>query len=358
MIGLCNNKQIAKYCHLEKDSVICGPKTMNSALVGAMAFSIGISIIVVSMTLYPLMIPKIVTSANSNWIQQSSYVFYILLLASFIMVSLGIYLLSKFLKFRYGDDNDPLSKSYDSIATLTSPNKDREKAKYQSIFRIIFGIVSDRKCHRFFLPIAIGYGVIYSIISGILIIRPEGGLAHISGMHNLPSLVMMQYGPTGYVPTMSIYISDNFGIFIIPLYLVVGLVVSALVGFNGIISIYTLFNRHSKNRFSFDNASSHSSSSFLSALGATTSLFVTCPTCASLYIFTAIAGGLAPSIAAFTITYYNLFVMASIPLLLCTPIITALGIRKIDVGNMSAQCSLKKKKSINLRSNSEGTRYR
>lgn len=319
---------------------------MNSALVGAMAFSIGISIIVVSMTLYPLLIPKIVTGANSNWIQQSSYVFYILLFGSFVFVTLGIFHLSKFLKSRYGNDNDPLSKSYDSITTLTSPNKDREKAKYQSIFRIIFGIASDRKWNRFFLPIAIGYGVIYSIISGIIIIRPEGGLAHASGMHNLPSVVMMQYGPTGYVPTMSIYISDNFGVFIIPVYLVVGLVVSALVGFNGIISIYTLFNRHSKNRFSFSNASP--SSSFLSTLGATTSLFVTCPTCASLYIFTAIAGGLAPSIAAFTVTYYNLFVMASIPLLLCTPIITALGIRKINIGNMSGQCSLKMKKTNGL----------
>ncbi len=321
---------------------------MNFALFGVMSVSIGISIIVLSMTLYPLFLPKIVTNANSNWIHQSSYVFYTLLLGSFILVTLGIYLFSKFLKIRYGIDDNYLSKSYDSTIPSPSSRKDRIKAKCHSIFGIIFGIVSDRKRYRFFLPIAIGYGIIYSIISGIIIIRPEGGLAHVYGMHDLPAVVMMQYGPIGYVPTMSIYISDNFGIFIIPLYLVVGLVVSALVGFNGVISIYTLFNRYSKNRCSFNNASSSSSSSFLSALGTTTSLFVTCPICASIYIFTAMAGGLAPSIAAFTVTYYNLFVMASIPLLLCTPIITALGKRKMNIGNMSGQCSLSKKKAKRL----------
>ncbi|MDN5846350.1 MAG: hypothetical protein L0H53_08770, partial [Candidatus Nitrosocosmicus sp.] len=215
---------------------------------------------------------------------------------------------------------------------------------------IILSITNDRKYFRFFLPIVIGYGVIYSIVSGIIIIRPEGGIAHVSGIHNLPAVVMMQYGPTGYVPTMSIYISDNLGIFIIPLNLIIALVVSALVGLNSIISIYALFNCYSnKNRFSFTNTST--SSSFLGALGATTSLFVICPTCASLYIFTAIAGGLAPSIAAFTFTYYNLFMMVSIPLLLCTPILTALSIKKMNVNtnNTFVQCSLNKKKWYRLK---------
>jgi hypothetical protein len=218
------------------------------------------------------------------------------------------------------------------------------------VLGIILSIISDRKYFRFFLPIVIGYGVVYSIVSGIVIIRPEGGLTHVSGIHDLPAMVMMQYGPMGYVPTMSIYITDNLGIFIIPLNLIIALVVSALVGLNSIISIYALFNRHNKNKFSFTNAAT-SSSSFLGALGATTSLFVICPTCTSLYIFTAIAGGLTPSIAAFTVTYYNLFMMVSIPLLLCTPILTALSIKKMNINtnNTFVQCSLSKKKWYRLK---------
>lgn len=316
-----------------------------------MAVSIGISIILLSMIFYPLFLPKIITNANSNWIQQSSYIFYILILSGFIANIFGIHYFLKFLKIRYGFTNNCLSKLYNSTTSLTLSKKEKIIAKYSPIFRIILSIINDKKYFKFFLPIVIGYGVIYSIVSGIVIIRPEGGLAHVSGINNLPAVVMMQYGPTGYVPTMSIYISDNLGIFIIPLNLIIAIVVSALVGLNGIISIYALFNRYSnKHRFSFTNAST-SSSSFLGALGATTSLFVICPTCASLYIFTAIAGGLAPSIAAFTVTYYNLFIMVSIPLLLCTPILTALSIKKMNINtnNTFVQCSLNKKKWYRLK---------
>jgi hypothetical protein len=270
--------------------------------------------------------------------------------SGFIANVFGIYYLYKFLKIRYGFTNNCLSNLYNSTTALKSSKTEKIRAKYYPIVRIILSIINDRKYFRFFLPIAIGYGVIYSIVSGIIIIRPEGGLTHVSGIHNLPSIVMMQYGPTGYVPTMSIYISDNLGIFIIPLNLIIALVVSALVGLNSIISIYALLNRYSnKNRFSFTNASTPTSS-FLSALGATTSLFVICPTCASLYIFTAIAGGLAPSIAAFTVTHYNLFIMISIPLLLCTPILTALSIKKMNINanNTFVKCSLNKKKWYSL----------
>ncbi len=322
------------------------PKITNFALIGVMAVSIGISIILLSVIFYPSFLPKIITNANSNWIQQSSYIFYILILVGFIANVFGIYYFSKFIKIKYGFTNDCLSKLYNSTTSLKSSKTEKIKSQYYPIVRIILSIINDRKYFRFFLPIVIGYGVIYSIFSGIIIIRPEGGLAHVSGIHNFPAIVMMQYGPIGYVPTMSIYISDNFGIFVIPLNLIIALAVSALVGLNSIISIYAFSNRYSnKNRFSFTNAST-SPSSFLGALGATTSLFVICPTCASLYIFTAIAGGLAPSITAFTVTYYNLFIMVSIPLLLCAPIITALSIKKMNMNtnNTFDQCSLNKKK--------------
>ncbi len=325
---------------------------INSPLIGIMLIFIGVSIILLSIVFYPWFLPKIITNANSNWIQQSSYIFYVFMCSGFILNIFGIYFFYKFLKIRYEITNDSLSKLNNSSTALKSSiKKDKIITKRYSIVRIILSIIHDRKYFRFFLPIAISYGLIYSIVSGIIIIRPEGGLTHVSGIHDLPSIVMMQYGPTGYVPTMSIYISDNFGIFIIPINFIILLVVSALVGLNGIMSIYALFNRHSnKNRFSFTKAST-SSSSFFSALGATTSLFVICPTCASLYIFTALAGGLAPSIAAFSITYYNFFMIISIPLLLCSPFLTALSIKKMNLNsnNTFGTCSLNNKKRYSLK---------
>lgn len=142
---------------------------------------------------------------------------------------------------------------------------------------------------------------------------------------------MITYGPMGYVPTMAAYFTEHIGLLIIPINFFIILIVSALVGFNTVLSIYAFVNRPKR--------STTTTSSFLGALGATTSLFAACPTCASFYIFTIMAGSLAPTIAAFTASFYIIFIAVSIPLLILTPFLTALSIRKM----VFSQCSLDKK---------------
>jgi Sec-independent protein secretion pathway component TatC len=129
--------------------------------------------------------------------------------------------------------------------------------------------------------------------------------------------------------------------------LIITIVVSALVGLNTVISLYAFANRPNNKKSSTTTAAATSSSSILGALGASTSLFTACPTCASFYIFSIMAGSLAPTIAAFAVTYYALFVVVSIPLLLVTPFITALSIRRM----MVSQCSLDNKKRSNPANN-------
>jgi hypothetical protein len=113
---------------------------------------------------------------------------------------------------------------------------------------------------------------------------------------------------------------------------VVILLVLSLVGVDMVFSIYA-FKNHPKRSIT-------TPTSILGVLGATTGLFAACPTCASFYIFSIIAGSLAPTITAFTVTFYALFIAISIPLLVFTPFITVLSIRKMQMVAMSSQCSL------------------
>jgi hypothetical protein len=200
-----------------------------------------------------------------------------------------------------------------------------------SLRKIIVTVINDDKYFRFFWPVSIAYGVFYAIISGMLVYRSENFSA-LYGVVNVPSTNLITYGPMGYVPTVTIYLTQHIGILIIPVNLLIAVAVTALVGFNFVLSIYAFMNRPR----SFSRTSNTKTMSFLSVIGATTSLFAGCPTCASLYIFS-VAGpsSLAPAIAAFTVTFYALFLLVSIPLLVFTPFLTAINIRKMIFGRCS-----------------------
>lgn len=85
-------------------------------------------------------------------------------------------------------------------------------------------------------------------------------------------------------------------------------------------------------------------SSIIVVLGATTSLFAACTTSASLCILYVMAGSLPPIVVDIAVTYYALFKVANIHLLVVTPFITALGICAMIFGH----CSLHRKKETIL----------
>ena len=276
--------------------------------------SVGVGIVIGIIVSYPLFLPTIISRENSMWIDQISYIFYGLLVGGVIFTAFGIRKLFQ----RWNDGvNEPLS----------SPSS----SSYPSVFKIIINIVNDKKYFRFFWPASIGYSLFYALVSSMIIYRPDN-ISDIYGL-TIPSLVMISYGPLGYVPTISAYLNEHIGLLIIPINLIVTLVVSALVGFNTVLSAYAFAQRPKK---SINTATG--TSSVLSIIGATTSLFAICPTCASFYIFNVMAGSLAPTVAAFVVSYYALFIAISIPLLLATLFITALSIRKML---LLGQCLLK-----------------
>jgi hypothetical protein len=279
--------------------------------IGIVITSIGIITLLTSTIFYPSFLPTIITHENSVWINLMGYIFYALFFGSLILTAFGIYKTIHIWDY--------------SIPPFS-----------HSLYKIIIKIVNDKKYFRFFWPASIGYGFFYAVVSSMFIYRPDN-ISDIYGV-TIPSLVMTSYGPVAYVPTIAAYFTEHIGLLIIPINLIITVVVSALVGLNTVISLYAFANRPKNKKSS--TAAATSSSSILGVLGASTSLFAACPTCASFYIFSIMAGSLAPTISAFAVRYYVLFIVLSIPLLLVTPFITALSIRRVMFG----QCSLDNRK--------------
>lgn len=274
---------------------------------------IGVLILILDFLSYQSFQPLVITDENSVLIQKVSYIFYMLLFSGVVLIALG------FLKMIQVFHN---LNDYQPSPTNTHPH---------SLFKIIVSIVNNKKYFRFFWPASIGYAVFYATISGMLIYRSDS-FSSLYGV-TIPSITMITYGPMGYVPTMAAYFTEHIGLLIMPINFFIILIVSALVGFNAVISIYAFDNRPKRSA-----ATTTTTAHFLGAIGVTTSLFAACPTCASFYLFTIMAGSLAPTVAAFTATFYAVFIALSIPLLIVTPFLTALSLRRA----LFSHCSLEK----------------
>lgn len=327
-------------------------RSVNKAISVILILS-GIAILFFDFFYYPLFLPKVITSDNSQWIQSSSYIFYAVFVLSIVIEILGIrqIIRSSTLKFNnYVDfmDKDSITPSSLFSSSHSESNfssQDNKKQDSFSILKILFNMITDKKSTFFFLPVTVTYGFFYAIISSTLIISLDGGISQMSGIEKFPSIIMMQYGPVGYIPTMSIYLNDNLGILIIPINLIIIIIISALVGLNAVSSIYA-FKEYRLEKKRRDVDVGHimgNGTKFLSVLGATTSLFTVCPTCASFYLFNIMAGSLATTIASFTVSYYTLFFLLSIPLLIITPIVNAFNIKRIRM-NTTNRCRIDKKK--------------
>jgi hypothetical protein len=168
---------------------------------------------------------------------------------------------------------------------------------------------------------AIAYGVLFGFLSQILVYRAdvsftERGIA-------VPSVDMIPCcSAPGYVPMLTVYITDHFLILIIPVNVILATVVSALVGFNAALSVYAYRQRKSM----------QTKTSIVSGIGATSGLFVGCPTCAGS-IFSALLGiGIAGAGTSATVLapFQTLFIAASIPALVVAPFLIARTIKSVS----------------------------
>ena len=281
---------------------------------------LGVFVLTLDIFLYPLLLPTTISQDKLKQIEATAYAFYGLFVFGLVTVGYGVHALI----FR-------LYKKTTSTTSTTSlsPLSDAEKNTRSplllalvSIFRIAIAIMTNGRYYKYFWAIGACYAIVYGFISGLLIFHQKGFTAEYGV--DIPSIIVMSYGPTGYVPALAIYVTDNVGLLIVPFNLLVIVIISALVGFNGVLTVYAV-KKHREG-----SVTKSGRYSLVNFAGATLALFAVCPTCASFYIFAVLAGSIAPSIAAFTVAFYTLFLGISIPLLIGSSLVTLYGIRKIE----------------------------
>lgn len=218
-------------------------------------------------------------------LERIGIIFYVILLMSLIAISLGLY------KYHNQKVSEGDGGMLWTIASFTLNKKSR------NIFLLTF----------------IGYGVFFSLTSGMLVYQPEVEFSYhynaiIPSAHITPCC-----GEPGYMPKIIIYVTEHVGLQIVPINLLLQIVVSYLVGLNTslAVSAFTFFKKGSG----------------ISSLGATTGLFIACPTCVGAFssIFIGSASAVAFTVAVTQLQ--TLFILITIPILLTTPFIMARRLR-------------------------------
>lgn len=190
-----------------------------------------------------------------------------------------------------------------------------------SLISLITGAFADRSYWKIMAVAAIGYGVLFGFLSQILVFRADVSFTE-EGLR-VPSVDMIPCcAAPGYMPMLTVYISDHFLILVIPINVILAAAVSALVGFNVALSVFTYRLKKSL----------QAKTSIAAGIGATSGLFVGCPTCAGS-IFSALIGvGLAGAgtSASVLAPFQTLFIAASIPALVAAPFLIARSVRSIS----------------------------
>ncbi len=218
-------------------------------------------------------------------LERLAVIFYIILIMSFVAISFGLY------KYH----NQKVFENKEGMLT------------------IIATTTLNKKSRRIFIITFIGYGIFFSLTSGMLVYQPEVMFSHHYNAEIPSAHITPCCGDPGYMPKIIVYLTEHIGLQIVPINLVLQMVVSYLVGLNTALAVsaFTFFKKGSG----------------FGGIGAATGLFIACPTCAG--VFSSIFIGSASAIA-FTVAItqmQTLFILITIPVLLTTPFIMAKKLR-------------------------------
>ena len=186
------------------------------------------------------------------------------------------------------------------------------------ILTIIAKTTMNSKSRKIFIATFIVYGMFFSLTAGLIVYQPDVIFSHHYDAV-VPSAHMNACcGEPGYMPTIIVYITEHIGLQIIPINLVLVVVVSYLVGLNTALAIKAI--------------SITKRSGGLTSIGATTGLFIACPTCVSTFFAIFIGSSSAVTFTVILTQLQTLFVGITIPILLLTPILIAKKMQKKDGG--------------------------
>jgi hypothetical protein len=196
----------------------------------------------------------------------------------------------------------------------------------RSLISFITNAFSNRKYWAIMVVAAISYGIFFGFLSQIFVYRPDVSFTE-RGIR-VPSIDLTPCcGAPGYMPMSAVYITDHFLILIIPINVILAIVVSLLVGFNVALSTFAFRLKKSL----------QTKTSLAAGIGATSGLFVGCPTCAgsliSAVLGIGVAGAGGTTAGAFA-GLQTLLIVASIPALIVAPFLSARSIRSASTCNL------------------------
>ncbi len=202
---------------------------------------IGFIVIGIIFTLYSNVNDFSITPDSMQSIERLAIGFYIILLMSFGAIGYGIY--------RYHNRKS------------TENNND--------ILTIIAKITLNSKSKKIFVATFVVYGIFFSLTAGLIVYQPDMIFSHHYDAIVPSAHMNVCCGEPGYMPTIIVYITEHVGLQIIPINLVLVITVSYLVGLNTSLAVKAI--------------SITKKSGGLTSIGATTGLFVACPTCISTF---------------------------------------------------------------------------
>ena len=218
-------------------------------------------------------------------IERLAVVFYVILIMAFGVITFGLY--------RY--------------------HKQKARENNGGVLSIIATKTFNKRSRRIFLLTFIGYGIFFSLTSGMLVYQPEVVFSYHYGAIIPSAHITACCGDPGYMPKITVYLTEHIGLQIVPINLVLQIIVSYLVGLNTTLAVsaFTFFKKEGG----------------LSSVGATTGLFIACPTCVGTFIsiFVGSAGAIAFTLAISQLQ--TMFILITIPILLITPFIMAKKLR-------------------------------
>lgn len=200
----------------------------------------------------------------------------------------------------------------------------------------IGGIVAETifKNRRIISIVAIGYGLIFAFLDGILIYQPTVDFAYTYGVLRTTSVVENCCGPPGYVPVGLVYFpAQHFGILLIPISVLTMILVSILVGVNFVMLVTSIeksrYVRVGKEGVPFRVGNG---SLLGGTVGAAFGVFTGCPTCAAAFFLSMIAGSGATAFSLTISKFQPVIVLLSIPLLIASILWQARSIRTFLLG--------------------------
>ena len=251
---------------------------------------IGFVVIGIIFVLYSNIDDFSITTDSIQAIERLAIGFYVILLMSFGTIGYGIY-------------------RYHQRKAIENTN---------GILTIIAKTTMNSKSRKIFVATFIAYGMFFSLTAGLIVYQPDVIFSyHYDAV--VPSAHMNACcGEPGYMPTIIVYMTEHIGLQIIPINLVLVVVVSYLVGLNTTLAIKAI--------------SITKRSGGLTSIGATTGLFIACPTCVSTFFAIFIGSSSAVTFTIILTQLQTLFVGITIPILLLTPILIAKKMQKKDDG--------------------------